>query len=267
MSNYRFQNRVFLAGISFFVFLSGCEYSSDRLQLMTYPSPMAGTVAKSPEASAYTWGTWITVEAVPREGWEFVEWNGTISNDKNPVSVPLITDIILAATFRKIPQHALSCTESYPWEWEIDGQPIPCAEQLAAWEDEVYHRVNAIRQAHGLCALVRDTCVNRVARDHSRTMAATQTLAHEIFPGENHGVRLHAAGLLWKYSGENLARFSCMEDNFTGRCVDGWMNSVTHTEVILTEAYTHTGVGIALDDRDIAYITQNFVTYHPITTP
>jgi len=56
---------------------------------------------KSGTVSNYNSGSIIEVEAVPSEGWNFSEWQGDISGQKNPYIINLISDKSIKAVFNK----------------------------------------------------------------------------------------------------------------------------------------------------------------------
>ncbi|HQN01517.1 MAG TPA: CAP domain-containing protein [Candidatus Hydrogenedentes bacterium] len=280
--------------------LSGCFYippESCSLHVSVSPSPIAGTVENTPDASLYYPGDEVEMYARASTGWEFVQWSGIISDSANPITVQCFSDSTITAHFRRIlpvnnwetpfegeeelegegqdqlegegqdqlegegQDQSTSCIEVYPWEWERDGEPYVYAEQLMVWEEDVFQQINALRSQYGLPALFLDTCIARVARGHSRDMAENDYLDHVNLCGENHGARLNDGGVIWKSSGENLGFYPSSDSDPVTPIVNAWMESQSHRKNILTREYTHSGIGIALNDAGGVYITQNFVNY------
>lgn len=284
-----------------FAAFSGCFYNPPEycsLHVSVSPSTAAGTVEVTPDASLYYPGDEVEMYARASTGWEFVEWSGTIFASANPITVQCFSDSTITAHFRRIvpvnnweppfegeeeqlesegedqlesegedqlesegEDDGTSCIETYPWEWERNGEPYVYAEQLILWEEDVFQQINALRSQYGLPALFLDTCVARVARGHSRDMAENDYLDHVNLDGKNHGARLNDGGVIWKSSGENLGFYPSSNSDPVTPIVNAWMESQSHRKNILTREYTHTGIGIALDDAGGVYITQNFVNY------
>jgi photosystem II stability/assembly factor-like uncharacterized protein len=51
----------------------------------------------------YPHGTVVELTAVPDEGWEFIEWNGEITGDENPVQITVDGPMSISATFEPEP--------------------------------------------------------------------------------------------------------------------------------------------------------------------
>jgi uncharacterized protein YkwD len=136
------------------------------------------------------------------------------------------------------------------------GAPHAPAPEFASLEREVAHRVNAYRTAHRLPALTYDTAVARIARAHSRDMAAQRVpLGHDGF---NRRVDQLERFLPLVATAENVA-FNTYSANSTVRvAVNGWLASPHHLENIEGK-YDVTGVGIARAGDGTFYYTQLFV--------
>ncbi len=287
---------VLLVALSF----AACTHNPSEtctLNLTIAPNPMAGRVEITPEKLFYDPGTIIQLHARASSGWEFTGWTGITPANANPVTIQCFSDSTITATFRAIPSdpdsegempiegeeapvfegelefegeeprategenESISCTKTYPWEWELGSEPTVHAEQIIAWEDEVYQQINAIRRQYSLAEFFRDTCIARVARGHSRDMAENGYFAHINLEEENHGDRLRDGNVQWIASAENLAYYPLSDGDPISPCVNAWMKSPSHRENILAPRYTHTGIGIAIDAAGGLYITQNFVKY------
>lgn len=136
------------------------------------------------------------------------------------------------------------------------GAPQAPAPEFASLEREVARRVNAYRTAHRLPALTYDTAVARIARAHSRDMAAQRVpLGHDGF---NRRVGQLERFLPLVATAENVA-FNTYSANSTVRvAVNGWLASRHHLENIEAK-YDVTGVGIARAGDGAFYYTQVFV--------
>ncbi|HEY2044491.1 MAG TPA: CAP domain-containing protein [Jatrophihabitans sp.] len=69
----------------------------------------------------------------------------------------------------------------------------------------VFNTINAERSANHLPALAWSTALVSSARRHNVTMAARDTLSHQINPEANPGARISAAGVAWHAYAENIA--------------------------------------------------------------
>lgn len=136
------------------------------------------------------------------------------------------------------------------------GAPRTPAPEFASLEREVARRINAYRTSHRLPALSYDTAVARIARAHSRDMAAQRVpMGHDGF---NRRVDQLDRFLPLVATAENVA-FNTYSANSTVRvAVNGWLASPHHLENI-EGRYDLTGVGIARAGDGAFYFTQLFV--------
>ena len=140
--------------------------------------------------------------------------------------------------------------------------PAPASDAaIAAVARDVIAEVNRTREASGLHALRADAALNRAARDHAEELAARRTLDHmSTNPARRTmAMRIDAAGGAWSRAAENLANVSGPASDVATRTVALWQRSEGHRRNMLEPAYTHTGVGIAIDARGVWYITQLYV--------
>jgi uncharacterized protein YkwD len=107
--------------------------------------------------------------------------------------------------------------------------------------------------------LIWDERLAAVAREHSEEMARAGYFSHQGLDGSLPYVRVTRAGIQWKASGENIAKFDTVV-----RAQQGFMDEPkfqhNHRSNILNTAYTHVGVGIARGADGYLYITQEFAT-------
>jgi uncharacterized protein YkwD len=129
------------------------------------------------------------------------------------------------------------------------------AERVAA---QVLAGVNAARMERGLPPLQADAALAALARDHSQRMAKGGFLSHDEPGGRTFAERIQAAQLSFRRIAENVAMNSGMSDP-AAAAVRGWLNSPGHRANILTADFSHTGVGVWVQN-DRYYVTQIFLT-------
>jgi uncharacterized protein YkwD len=140
--------------------------------------------------------------------------------------------------------------------------PAPTSDAaMAAVARDVVAEVNRTREASGLRALRADAALNRAARDHAEELAVRRTLDHTSTNPARRTMtmRIDAAGGAWSRAAENLANVTGPASDVATRTVAMWLRSEGHRRNLLEPAYTHTGVGIAIDERGVWYITQLYV--------
>ena len=143
--------------------------------------------------------------------------------------------------------------------------PVPSApapsETLAAVAREVLEEVNRTRVANGRKPLRDDAALGRAARGHAEELAVRRTLDHaSTDPAlRTLTMRIEAAGGLWNRAAENLAHVSGPASDVPSRTVQLWLRSDGHRRNMLEAVYTHTGVGVAIDQHGTWYITQLYV--------
>ena len=107
----------------------------------------------------------------------------------------------------------------------------------------------------------RNAALDQAARAHAQELAARRTLDHNSTDPElrTPGMRATAAGVTWSSIAENLASMSGAAASVGAQTGSIWMNSSGHRNNLLNARYTHTGVGVAVDDRGVWYVTQLYV--------
>ncbi|MBS3063450.1 MAG: CAP domain-containing protein [Candidatus Diapherotrites archaeon] len=137
------------------------------------------------------------------------------------------------------------------------------AEQLARL---AFLKVNHQRLAEGLPPLQWDSRLAIAAQAHSQAMAENAELSHTVSGERELAGRLLDAGLGGKAKGwaENIASIPLNGRSLSmdalalaEEAVSLWMHSSGHETNILNPAYTHAGMGIAIE-RGYAYFTQDF---------
>lgn len=101
-----------------------------------------------------------------------------------------------------------------------------------------YYYVNALRAMNGMAPLSWCPKAAKVSWDYSKKMASENFFDHDNL----YGNRLYNEGILWKTSGENISQgyanayFVC----------DAYYNCADHRNNILNSAFTHVGMGFAI---------------------
>ncbi len=150
-------------------------------------------------------------------------------------------------------------------------------------EGKVHARINSIRQEHQLPILGPDPGLSSLARAHSRDMAAngyfghlnlkewdatargaavgytchktadpyfTYAIAENIFATYQYGPVIlddgRTTGVAWS-----------TEDEIAEEAVDAWMHSPEHRDNILGPAMAREGIGIAISEDKLVFITQD----------
>lgn len=123
-------------------------------------------------------------------------------------------------------------------------------------EQQLFDLTNATRIVHGLNPLTWDDAAHKTTRNHSSDMADNDYFSHTNLAGESPFDRLQADGITFHIAGENLA---------TGQpssiyAHEGLMNSLGHRENILKEEYKFLAVGVAFNQTNQPFYTENFLT-------
>jgi uncharacterized protein YkwD len=127
----------------------------------------------------------------------------------------------------------------------------------------VFYRMNAERQAHGLPQLRMYQPLLNSASAHNSMMARYNTLSHQL-PGEaSLGARISATGYHWTYIGENIAWNSEM-DVWGALAEQTAMYNETapnngHRLNILSSRFVNVGVAVLLDTaHHKLWLTEDF---------
>ena len=124
------------------------------------------------------------------------------------------------------------------------------AEVDNANEKQIAEISNVFRDRHGLQTLELDNTLQQIASSHSEEMAKNNVVLNEEFEVPKLTDKLKESSIDFTSAGGNTAAFYFD----AGEAVNGWLNSKSHRDTLLNEAYTHTGVGVYSN-----YYTQNFI--------
>ncbi len=132
---------------------------------------------------------------------------------------------------------------------------IPDTTSLAVHEQEVLTLVNKERTSRGLSPLKLDTELSRVARIKSQDMIDKKYFSHISPTYGSPFDMMQKFGLRFSAAGENIA----YGQKTAQEVMTTWMNSAGHRANILSEAYTHIGIGVAKMYNGTLYWTQMFM--------
>jgi uncharacterized protein YkwD len=146
----------------------------------------------------------------------------------------------------------------HPYELVYRGEFIePTVPSEELWrsieegvEREIFDISNVLRVRHGLHPLLWDADTALVAYGHSKDMSDSDDFSHISKQFGDLNERLKSAKVTYLSAGENIAA------NYSDgpAVVEGWLNSKAHRESLLSEDFTHLGVGVYQK-----YYTQNFI--------
>ncbi|MGE7758766.1 CAP domain-containing protein [Peribacillus sp. NPDC097895] len=123
------------------------------------------------------------------------------------------------------------------------------------FEYQLFDLTNASRVNHDLSVLSWDKQVKVTAQDHSEDMAVNQYFNHTNLEGESPFDRMEDDQIKFRMAGENLAA----GQNSSIFAHEGLMNSIGHRENKLQKDFESLGVGVAFDDEEKPYYTENYL--------
>lgn len=134
----------------------------------------------------------------------------------------------------------------------------------ANYAQSVFSLLNSERSANGLPPLAWNaTLANCSAYDHSKLMAADNTMSHQL-PGEAFFAdRITACGYQWSAAGENIGWTTNMSAAGAQSIETSMYNEVPpndgHRLNILSTSFTQVGIGIVLDNTNHKlWLTEDF---------
>ncbi|GEN86613.1 CAP domain-containing protein [Oceanobacillus sp. FSL W8-0428] len=117
-------------------------------------------------------------------------------------------------------------------------------------EQQILDISNIMRYQRDLPRLEWDDQVSLVAYDHSRDMYENDYFSHVSLEGDGLKERLEARQVAYVAAGENIAA----QYPDAPAAMEGWLNSESHREALLSDEYSYLGVGVYR-----FYYTQNFL--------
>lgn len=133
----------------------------------------------------------------------------------------------------------------------------PRADEIASLSTEeqlAFDLLNADRAANGLAPLKLNISVTAVAQRHAQDEINRDFFAHNNPDGLSPFDRMHAAGISFRYGGENLA----INQDVTA-AQQALMNSPGHRANILSPDYSEVGIGIRYNTQGALYVVQCFI--------
>lgn len=119
--------------------------------------------------------------------------------------------------------------------------PINTKSSFAIGADTVLQLSNQARSEHSIQALTPNTTLMSAAQAKAEDMAANHYFAHFSPSGKTPWDFFKEAGYSYRVAGENLAITNENEQ----AVINGWLNSPTHRENLLSNQYGDIGIGIA----------------------
>ena len=126
------------------------------------------------------------------------------------------------------------------WEDFFREKTAPFAD-LERMRREMLARVNRERVSRDLAPLRRQPRLDDAAQAHARDMFVRRYYSHDTPEGKSAMDRIQAAGYRARYAGENIARGQYSVEEV----MDGWMESKTHRDHLLSPVFDDVGFGIA----------------------
>lgn len=126
------------------------------------------------------------------------------------------------------------------WEDFFREKTAPFAD-LERMRREMLARVNRERTSRGLAPLRRQPRLDDAAQAHARDMFARRYYSHDTPESKSAMDRMQAAGYRARYAGENIARGQYSVEEV----MDGWMESKTHRDHLLSPVFDDVGFGLA----------------------
>jgi uncharacterized protein YkwD len=135
---------------------------------------------------------------------------------------------------------------------------LGCTAQATDLARQTFVAVNKQRRNLKLTELAWNDRVAAAARSHSARMMKTGIFSHRdpVFGALTQ--RLSKAGIAWRLCGENIFNEKG-DDDPVGYAVKSWMKSPAHKANILEGRFTHTGVGVTVDEDSKYFFTQIFI--------
>nr|WP_034262031.1 CAP domain-containing protein [Bacillus sp. J33] len=131
-------------------------------------------------------------------------------------------------------------------------QPSPAFEEDVGRgkEQQILDITNVMRERHNLPPLKWDENTAAVAFAHSKDMYESNDFSHISKTFGELADRLEAGGVSYEAAGENIAA-NYMD---APAVVEGWLNSKGHRDSMLSNEFTHIGIGVYKE-----HYTQNFI--------
>ncbi|WP_075619022.1 CAP-associated domain-containing protein [Paenisporosarcina indica] len=122
------------------------------------------------------------------------------------------------------------------------------------FEFQLFDLTNAARVHHNIPPVRWESTIRGTAYKHSLDMAEQNYFNHTNLEGQSPFDRMSSDGIDYSVAGENLA-YGQSSSIFAH---EGLMNSIGHRKNLLKSDFTFLGVGVAFNDENQPYYTENF---------
>lgn len=142
------------------------------------------------------------------------------------------------------------------------------APEIRQWNRLVHQRLNDYRRDKGLAPLAYHDGLEQLCTDHSRWLRRERGSSFLIGSHVSHsgsGYRARYARIQFGMSewDENVAYISQTPEDIAAHLILMWRASPPHQKVMLGD-WTHSGVGISVDDDGAVFVTMNFGSKTPV---
>ncbi|HEV2063186.1 MAG TPA: CAP domain-containing protein [Thermoanaerobaculia bacterium] len=134
------------------------------------------------------------------------------------------------------------------WKEYFHEQTDPL-KNLEGMREQMLARVNRERTSRAIAPLRRHPRLDEAAQAHADDMFARRYYSHDTPEGRTAIDREQAKGYRAKYAGENIARGQYSIDEV----MDGWMQSKTHRDHLLSPTFNDVGFGLAFGKNPGGY--------------
>lgn len=141
-------------------------------------------------------------------------------------------------------------TITAPTKTPAQTLPAPSASEA----QQALQLLNADRAAAGLPALRWNQALANLGQNYAKDMIQRNFFAHNDPDGRTPFDRMKAAGISYRYAGENLAI-----NRDVASAEKAFMNSAGHRANILNKNYTEVGIGVQRDAKGSVYVVQEFI--------
>jgi uncharacterized protein YkwD len=124
------------------------------------------------------------------------------------------------------------------------------------FEFQLFDLTNAARVHHKIPPVTWESTIRGTAYNHSLDMADHNYFSHTNLAGKSPFDRMTMDDINYSVAGENLA-YGQSSSIFAH---EGLMNSIGHRKNLLKRDFTFLGVGVAFNDENQPYYTENFFT-------
>ncbi|HET6424930.1 MAG TPA: CAP domain-containing protein [Planctomycetaceae bacterium] len=186
----------------------------------------------------------------PKRGSIVGEWSVKIGAQLDDEGMPAPSD---SASRKGTWSWGVAASSSFRITWGSAPPAAVVPADASAWENRLIELTNVEREKLKRRPYKVDPALMKLARAQSSHMARLKKISHEL-EGRTFALRMKDAGYQALAAGENCAEGADSPET----AVSDWMMSEGHKGNILSERYTHIGVGVAEETNGRRYFTQIF---------